>query len=364
MTKIPKFFLKLIDAFIMRIPASLVVLFTALAVSGIEDANIDQRLMAKYPVLWFAVLAFAAGWAFFYTVFGRTRSRGMNVLIVIAEIILTAAVSSGVFSAIGKLQNIIPYLLSMDMPQILILSWLAYMIVSEIFKAKARKKRRRPKSDGGNAAFQTFAQLTDASLALSAMGRCAMAESSDHGGYPSSGKARNVPAASPKANSAAGEVKGSGAASEGALNNLLRNRGYEIYKLRNGIVLIIANAKVYILRYLKDPGVYTVEEGKWYKGGKYYADIYGEIAFVERRLREKCGVRWTKALVVKTFEGGNVPGSKELKYADVSKNYNAVEAAILKHIPLNHAEKKSVSATFERIKVFFKDRFVSEGGDK
>ena len=37
MTKVPKFFLKLIDAFIMRFPVALLILSWALRVAGIED---------------------------------------------------------------------------------------------------------------------------------------------------------------------------------------------------------------------------------------------------------------------------------------------------------------------------------------
>lgn len=366
MTKVPKFFLKLIDAFIMRFPVALLILSWALRVAGIEDKYLTPEFMADNPVLWMAVFAFAAGWAFLYTAFGRTRSRGMNTLIIIAEIIFTVAVLAAIVSAIGRPQRIIPYLLSMNITQKLLLSWAAYMIVSEITKAKLRKNLRRRKVASEDPTLQTFCQLTDVALTLSAMhpSRKPRANSAYTGGAlkaPVANKPRNtVPKSAPKDNTS----KGSGAKTEGEFNNLLRQKGYDVFKLRNNVALVIANGRVYILRYLKQAGDYTVSDGVWYKNGTPFDDITGEIAFVDKKLKEKCGVKWVKPMLVKTFAGGKVPGSKDLKYADVSENYDSAETVILKQIPLNASEKKHVSATSKKIKEVFKDRSTSEGGEE
>ncbi len=364
MTKVPKFFLKLIDAFIMRFPVALLILSWALRVAGIEDKYLTPEFMADNPVLWMAVFAFAAGWAFLYTAFGRTRSRGMNTLIIIAEIIFTVAVLAAIVSAIGRPQRIIPYLLSMNITQKLLLSWAAYMIVSEITKAKLRKNLRRRRSASEDPTLQTFCQLTDVALSLSAMSRC---KSPKTNGVRSDNYLRAPVAKKPHNTSAASgdnTPKGSGAKTEGEFNNLLRQKGYSIFNLKHNVALIIANGRVYILRYLKQAGEYTVSDGVWYKDGAPFDDITAEIAFVEKKLREKCGIKWVKPMLVKTFGGGKVPGSKDLKYADVSANYNSAEAVILKQIPLNSSEKKHVSATAERIKAIFKDRSTSEGGEE
>ena len=362
MTKIPKFFLKLIDAFIMRLPASLMVFSGALALSGVEDRYINYGLMTDKPFLWLAVLAFAAVWAFLYTAFGRTRTRGMHTLIVIAEIILTACVLTAIGNAIGRPQKIIPYLLSMNITQTLFLSWIPYMIVSEIVKAKNRKKLRRRRTASEDPTLQTFSQLTDVALTFSAMHPSR--KSHAKGGAVRTSAVPKPQATSPSSRPADNTPKGSGAKTEGEFNNLLRQKGYDIFKLRNNVVLVIANGRVYILRYLKQEANYTVADGVWYKNGNPFDDITSEITFVEKKLKSQCGIKWVKAMLVKTFAGGKVPGSKELKYADVSENYNSAEAVILKQIPLNPPEKKYVSTTAQKVKAVFKDRSTSEGGDE
>ena len=366
MSKVGKFFIKWIDAFILRIPFSYLVLVLALQVAGVEERQFTPRLLSNNPILLVMVFLFAIIWSLIYASVGKRRFRGF---IIVLEVLYCTFLGYALLANIQTPQRIVPFIKSLGTAEILLALWTAYMIVSEIIKGKiARRQRneyRNSRKPEGNFALQSFMQLTDTALTLSAMGRVV-----GNKGYKRPANANvasskpqrtHKPVSNQKNNTSS---MGSGAKTEGEFHNLLRKKGYEIFKLRNKMVLVIANSRVYILRYVKEQGEYSQEDGKWYKDGNFYADMRSELASVEQMLKSDCKVGWVKALVMKTFKDGKVPGSKELKYADVSENYDSAEAVILKQIPLNRAEKKHVSATSERVKSVFKDRMAAEGGER
>lgn len=350
--KIPGFIVKLIDAFILRIPVAFIITALLFQLNGVDNAASDA-LKASYIIYTF-VLPFAFGWGLLYVLTGCQYSSGGSSWAKIGRGFLTVVVIGIIVKNSIEQDGIVPYLKNLKLGAKLIMAWIVYAYCSEFVKGAIAKKNKLSKKDGTKKLDRVMSEVQAVSNAFVNMdisdGQKVFSERIS-GSEP---KAKKEPKVKQ-------ELKPSGAVTEKDFFASLKKNGYSTIFLDGDMAIVFSGKSGYVLKFIRDKAQYTCENGTWLKDGVAYGDVNTEVNTICNQLRSKCSMVWTRGLVIKTFAGGKVPASHHLKYADVSQNYNDAEEAVINHVAPG---KNDTAQTEEKIRKVFANRLVKEGGNK
>ncbi len=168
--KCPVFLIKWLDAFILRIPASLVIVAAICALMGLNDQTMPNLSDADTVFLLGTIVVFALIYGFLYvavtSVYPRRKSWTVQTVkymfaVLIIGIYVNKAVETG--------DGIIDHLAHITIAGRFVLLWVVYMIISDVVKKKLSPKPKKRRTGKQDPTYITFSQILAAGSAVSNM---------------------------------------------------------------------------------------------------------------------------------------------------------------------------------------------------
>ncbi len=166
----PAFLIKWLDAFILRIPASLVIVAAICALMGLNEQTMPNLSDAEAVFLLGTIVVFALIYGFLYvavtSVYPRKKSSAAQAAkYILAVLILGSYVNKAVETGNG----IIDHLAYITTAGRFVLLWVVYMIASDIVKKKLSPKPKKRRTGKEDPTYITFCQILAAGSAVSNM---------------------------------------------------------------------------------------------------------------------------------------------------------------------------------------------------
>lgn len=389
--KTPKFLIRLLDAFILRLPfAYIVVSFVVSTIIGQKSFSSKQNIICSIMLVF--VFAFIHALLYVSIFPRRTRSKrtmarlgeGFFVFIAIVAIFSPymssfengqpgSIYSEGVnYSQLGFEQYFKDNIIGNPLYLIMI-AWIVYMLMSETIKGQNEKRSRRRVPASEDPTYKTFAEMSCVYLSLMKFGSACSKKKYDvildniNRSSSQSNKSEKPKARTNENKQAKAQKHPTGNKRISSGNRVGIDffdseamTDYKKYLLTNHAVICLSGSKAFVVMYLEKRGDYRLTSEGWFRNDKRTANYTAELDGIIRTLKNKCGVSRARGVIAKAFDGGSIPTDILYDVVDVSKSYDALERDIKSFMPAADADKQQTAECAKNITKEFRKRFAVE----